>query len=218
MNERAGPLVRLVTEDDLGGVCEIVNYFIEKTVFNFRTEPQVVDEWRDQWRRLHSRFPWLLATNDDRLVGVAYTGPWNHRVVYQWTVEVTVYVDASAHRRGVGDALYTELLARLRRQGFRSAVAVIAPPNDPSVRLHERYGFIQVGQLGDAGYKVGAAGTMSDSGSAYCAAAAMRQRRRCPSRDEHIYEPRKNRQPCDELARAHGRLRAAECDRRELRL
>jgi phosphinothricin acetyltransferase len=147
--------VRLAAEDDLVRVCEIVNYFIENTVFNFRTEPQVVDEWRHDWRRLHSRFPWLVATTDDRLVGVAYTAPWSDRTAYQWTVEATVYVDASGHRRGVGDALYTELLGHLRRQGFRSAVAVIALPNDPSVRLHERHGFIQVGQLIDAGFKRG---------------------------------------------------------------
>lgn len=153
MSEQVGFRVRLATEDDLARVCEIVNYFIENTAFNFRTEPQVVDEWRSDWRRLHSRFPWLVTTTDDGLVGVAYAVPWNDRAAYQWTVEATVYVDASEHGRGVGDTLYTELLGRLRRQGFRSVVAVIALPNDPSVRLHERHGFIQAGRLVDAGFK-----------------------------------------------------------------
>jgi phosphinothricin acetyltransferase len=155
MSAPAGLRVRLAVEDDLARVCEIVNYFIENTVFNFRTEPQVVDEWRSDWKRLHSRFPWLVATSEDRLVGLAYATQWNHRIAYQWTVEVTVYVDAAAHGCGVGDALYTELLNRLRHQGFRSVVAVIALPNHPSVRLHERHGFIQVGQLTDAGFKRG---------------------------------------------------------------
>lgn len=105
--------------------------------------------------RLHSRFPWLVATINDRLVGVAYAAPRNDRTAYQWTIEATVYVDASAHRHGVGDALYTELLDRLRRQGFSSVVAVIALPNDASVRLHERHGFTQAGQLVNAGFKRG---------------------------------------------------------------
>jgi phosphinothricin acetyltransferase len=148
-------LVRPATNDDLVHVREIVNYYIEKTVFNFRTEPQSVDEWRNQWKRLHHRFPWLVAT-DDRVVGVAYAAPWNDRAASQWTAESTVYVDPAAQRRGVGDALYTELLGRLRRQGFHSVVAVIALPNDPSVRLHERHGFERVGRLVDAGYKRGA--------------------------------------------------------------
>ena len=147
--------VRLATEDDLAEVRGIVNYFIENTVINFRTEPQSLDEWRDAWRRLHSRFPWLVAV-DDRIVGVAYAAPWNDRAAYQWTAEVTVYVNPSRQRRGVGDALYTELLDRMRRKGFHSVVAVIALPNEPSVRLHERHGFTRVGQLVEAGYKRGA--------------------------------------------------------------
>lgn len=155
MSQRSGLRVRLATEDDLPEVCEIVNHFIENSFVNFRTEPQDADEWRNNWKRGHQRFPWLVAT-DDRVVGVAYAAPWNHRAAYQWTVEATVYVDPSRLRRGVGDALYTELLDRLRRQGFHSAVAVIALPNDASVRLHERHGFIRVGRLVEAGYKLGA--------------------------------------------------------------
>jgi phosphinothricin acetyltransferase len=97
-----------------------------------------------------------VATDDDHVVGMAYAGPWNERAAYQWTVESTIYVDPSAHRRGVGDALYAELLDRLRGLGFRSAVAVIALPNEPSVRLHERHGFTHVGRLLEAGHKHGA--------------------------------------------------------------
>jgi phosphinothricin acetyltransferase len=145
--------VRSATEEDLVRVCEIVNHYIEHSVFNFRTEPQRIDEVRALWAQRHQRFPWLVAGVDDRVVGVAYAGPWNDRAAYRWTVESTVYVEESAHGRRVGDALYTELLDRLRRQGFHSAVAVIALPNDPSVRLHERHGFTRVGELREAGFK-----------------------------------------------------------------
>ena len=155
MSHRSGLQVRPASEDDLPEVCRIVNHYIESSFVNFRTEPQTVDEWRNDWRRLHAQFPWLVA-DDDGVAGVAYAAPWNGRAAYQWTVEATVYVDAARQRRGVGDALYTELLARLRRQGFHSAVAVIALPNEPSVRLHERHGFVLAGQLVEAGYKLGA--------------------------------------------------------------
>ena len=155
MSQRSGLRVRPATEDDLPEVREIVNHYIESSFVNFRTAPQTVDEWRNDWRRLQSQFPWLVAT-DDGVVGVAYAAPWNGRAAYQWTAEATVYVDPARQRRGVGDALYTELLARLRRQGFHSAVAVIALPNEPSVRLHERHGFVLAGRLVEAGYKLGA--------------------------------------------------------------
>jgi phosphinothricin acetyltransferase len=147
--------VRPATEDDLPAVCAIINHYIENSFVNFRTEAQGVDEWRDDWRRLHSRFPWLVAT-DGRVVGVAYAAPFHGRAAYQWTVEATVYVDASMQRQGVGDALYTELLTRLPQLGFHSVVAVIALPNEPSVALHERHGFVPAGRLVEAGYKLGA--------------------------------------------------------------
>jgi len=38
-------------------------------------------------------------------------------------------------------------------RSFRNVVAVIALPNHPSVRLHERHGFIRICQLVDAGFK-----------------------------------------------------------------
>lgn len=147
--------VRPVGEEDLDGVREIINHFIETSVFNFRTEPQSTDEWAAEWRRLRERYPWLVAVESDRVVGVAYASPWNYRNAYQWAVETSVYVAPGCQRRGVGDALYANLLARLRRQGFRTAIGVIALPNPPSVGLHERHGFEPVGRLRDAGFKLG---------------------------------------------------------------
>ncbi len=146
--------VRPVEEDDLPRIRAIINHFIATSAFNFRTEPQTIDEWRADWRRLHTDYPWLAAVDAGRAVGVAYAAPWNYRNAYRWTVETTVYVDSETQRRGVGDALYANLLGRLRRQGFVSAVAVIALPNLPSVGLHERHGFTPVGLLRDAGYKL----------------------------------------------------------------
>jgi phosphinothricin acetyltransferase len=149
----SAPQVRAATEDDLVRVRDIVNHYIEHSVFNFRTEPQSIDEVRALWAQRHEQFPWLVAAVDGQVVGVAYAGPWNERAAYQWTVEATIYVDPSTHRRGVGDALYAKLLNRLRAQGFHSAIAVIALPNEPSVRLHERHGFQRVGRLREVGYK-----------------------------------------------------------------
>ena len=39
--------------------------------------------------------------------------------------------------------------------GFQSVMAGIALPNDPSVRLHEAFGFVAVGHVPRAGWKHG---------------------------------------------------------------
>jgi phosphinothricin acetyltransferase len=71
-------------------------------------------------------------------------------------VEVSAYVAASAHRSGVGRALYASLFAILVAQGFRNAYAGITLPNPASVRLHEAVGFAPVGTYRGIGYKFGA--------------------------------------------------------------
>ena len=46
-----------------------------------------------------------------------------------------------------------ELLAGLRARGIHSAFGVIALPNEASVALHERLGFVKVAHLREVGFK-----------------------------------------------------------------
>jgi phosphinothricin acetyltransferase len=61
-----------------------------------------------------------------------------------------------ARGRGIGKALYEQLLLLLEEQGFRNAYAGIALPNDASVKLHESVGFAAIGIYRGVGYKKGA--------------------------------------------------------------
>lgn len=99
--------------------------------------------------------PWLVAEDGGEVVGYAYACPFQARPAYRWSAGVSVYVAADRVGRGLGRALYTELLDRLRRQGFRNACAGITLPNPASVGLHESLGF-EVGVNRGVGWKHGA--------------------------------------------------------------
>ena len=99
--------------------------------------------------------PWLIAERDGRTVAYAYAGVYGARPAYRWTTETAIYVGSSDCGRGVGQVLYPVLLAVLRAQGFRSALARIALPNPGSTRLHAQCGFTQIGTHPDAGCKHG---------------------------------------------------------------
>jgi len=144
-----------VREDDLRDVCEIVNHYIAHTTWNFRLEPQTESDWLADWSANRARYPWLVASVDETVAGVAYTGPWKRRAAYDWSAEVTVYVAEDLQHLGVGRALYSRLLPMLDQLGFRTAVAVIALPNPGSVALHEAHGFHHVGTLPEIGFKHG---------------------------------------------------------------
>jgi phosphinothricin acetyltransferase len=70
-------------------------------------------------------------------------------------VDVSVYVRAAAHRRGIGRGLYSGLLRIVAAQGFCNAYGGITLPNPSSVGLHESMGFQAVGVYRAVGYKLG---------------------------------------------------------------
>jgi L-amino acid N-acyltransferase YncA len=148
-------MIRLATEADADAVAAIYAPYVRATAISFETEPPGADEMRGRIRAALAWAPWLVCERDGRVVGYAYAGRFHARAAYQWTVEVTVYVDSASHRAGVGRALYGVLLDALRLQGFHVAVGIIALPNPPSVGLHERLGFVNVGVAAAVGFKHG---------------------------------------------------------------
>jgi L-amino acid N-acyltransferase YncA len=118
--------------------------------------PPDAAEFAARIRKYSATHQFLVAEADGAVVGYAYACRWADRAAYDWSVETSVYVDADHYGKGVGRALYTELLARLRAQGFRIAVAGITLPNPASIGLHESIGFEPIGSLRDIGWKQGA--------------------------------------------------------------
>ena len=99
--------------------------------------------------------PWLVADQDGAVIGYAYAGPHHQRPGYRWSVNISVYVAPGQVGRGIGRALYDELLALLRRQGFVNVYAGITLPNPASVALHEAIGMRRIGVYEAVGYKHG---------------------------------------------------------------
>lgn len=64
-----------------------------------------------------------------------------------------VIVDSTAQGRGVAGMLYDDLIALARATGVGRVVCELdaEPPNEPSRRFHDRYGFVEVGTQWVAG-------------------------------------------------------------------
>lgn len=149
-------LVRLAAEADLPALAEIFNWAVRHTTATFQVEPVRVEAFADEWRARRERFPWFVAESSGRVLGFARAAPHKGPCAYAWSAEISVYVDADHHGRGVGTALYTRLLPTLRAQGYRSAIAVIAVPNPESERVHAGFGLRRMGRLEGVGFKRGA--------------------------------------------------------------
>ena len=148
-------IIRFATEADAGAIGAIYAPYVRETVISFEQEPPEEATLRERIGRISEMFPWVVCQRDDLVVGYAYASRHRERHAYQWSVDVTVYVQQGLHRSGVGRGLYTSLIGLLRLQGFYNAYAGIALPNDASIGLHRALGFQPVGVYERVGYKLG---------------------------------------------------------------
>jgi len=147
--------IRLAEAADAEAVAAVYAPFVTDSVISFEAEPPVPDEMRGRIAATTVSHPWLVCELDDVVVGYAYAVAHRTRAAYRWSTDTSVYVDAVWHRRGIGRALYTSLLAILRAQGLVNACAGITLPNPASVGLHESVGFRPVGVYERIGHKSG---------------------------------------------------------------
>jgi hypothetical protein len=89
------------------------------------------------------RYRLLVAEENGSVIGYASTGRFRDKRAYDTTAETSVYCAPEATGRGVGSALYRELFITLAGEDINRLAAGITLPNDASIALHKRFGFVQ---------------------------------------------------------------------------
>jgi L-amino acid N-acyltransferase YncA len=143
-------------ERDAAACVEIYAPAIVGSVTSFEEVVPSVEEFAERIRQTTRAYPWLVLEDGGSVVGYAYASQHRARAAYRWAADVSVYVAASHHRRGIGRRLYLELFARLKTQNLQVLCAGVTLPNDASVGLHRALGFEPVGVYRRIGYKLGA--------------------------------------------------------------
>ena len=147
-------VIRSAIEGDSHAIAAIYNHYVLDTVVTFEEHPVSSREMSDRIHKvLGDSLPYLVAVEDDAVVGYAYAAKWHQRSAYRYSVETTIYLDASCVGRKIGSHLYSVLLDQLSERGMHVAMGGIALPNDRSVALHERLGFKKVAQYAEVGFK-----------------------------------------------------------------
>ena len=76
--------------------------------------------------------------------------PWP---AYLYTIEHSIYVDASARGKGIASQLLQRLIAEAKAKGYRALVAGIDASNKASIQLHQKFAFKHAGTLTNVGFK-----------------------------------------------------------------
>lgn len=155
--------VRAGTEADLEPLTELYNHYVRETAITFDTTA-FTPEQRRPWLHSHPEdgAHRLLVAQDVRfagrapdrgILGYATSSPFRPKPAYSTSVEVSVYCAPEAAGRGIGTLLYKALFEALESEDVHCAYAGIALPNEPSARLHARFGFRHVGTYEEVGRK-----------------------------------------------------------------
>jgi phosphinothricin acetyltransferase len=148
--------IREATEDDAAVCAAIYAPYVTDTVITFEYEPPTPREMAARIEAAQRTHAWLVLEDDGRVVGYAYGGAYKERAAYQWSCEVSVYLELGRRRGGSGRALYTALLQRLAERGYRRVIAGMTLPNEASEGLHRAMGFEPIGVQRRIGWKSGA--------------------------------------------------------------
>jgi phosphinothricin acetyltransferase len=149
-------LIRPGSAEDILGLTDIFNYYIEHTNARFTTELQTVESCRAWFGGYGAgRYRLLVAHDASGVLGAAYSSRYRPSPAFDTTVETSIYMHPDRRRDGIGTRLYSALIQLLEDGDVHLAVAGVAQPNEASNALHRKLGFEEVGTFRDYARKRG---------------------------------------------------------------
>jgi len=143
------PTIRFAQAPDLPKIVEIYNAAIPGRMATADTEEVTVvarESWFNEFDP--ARRPlWVLTDLSETIQGWLSLRSFYGRPAYAATVEVAVYTDPQARRRGVAKSLLHHALASAPALGVRTLLAFAFAHNAPSIALFEQAGFLPWGRL-----------------------------------------------------------------------
>lgn len=146
-------MIRNVRQTDAKPLVDIYNYYVKNTVVTFDLETISETDMQANIKSVTEKYPWLVYEIEGTMAGYAYAAQWKKRKAYNSTVETTVYLHPDFVGKGIGSALYDELLTIVKSRGYHLAIGGISLPNAASVALHEKFGFTKAAHYHQVGFK-----------------------------------------------------------------
>ena len=151
------PVLREARREDIAAIAAIYAHHVEHGLASFELAAPSVDQMAQRFEGITGAgYPYLVATEGERVLGYAYASAFRTRPAYRFTVEDSVYIDPAATGRGLGRQLLQSIIAACTRAGFRQMIAVIGDSaNHASIGLHRACGFDRMSVFVATGFKHG---------------------------------------------------------------
>jgi len=145
-------MIRKTDLTDAQDISNIYNHDITHTVISFEETSVSAEEMSSRMNAVFQhRLPWLVALDNEQIIGYAYASPWQKRSAYRFSVEVSAYTVPSVKSQGWESKLFEILLAELKNNSVHTVIGGISLPNPSSVALHEKFGMQKVAHYKEVG-------------------------------------------------------------------
>lgn len=152
-NQSLNGRVRLATLEDADEILAIYAPYIEQTTISFEWTVPTPEAFRARMKQSMEDYPYIVYEENGVILGYAYAHRAFERYSYRFCAELSVYIKQDARVKGIGTLLYRILIDLCREMGIKTLYGVVTNPNEASFRLHERLGFVRVGNFPNSGHK-----------------------------------------------------------------
>lgn len=146
-------MIRNAGIEDAKSLQAIYAPYVLKTAITFDYQVPSITAFEKRIVTISERFPFLVYEEDGQVLGYAYASPYKERAAYDWSSEVSIYLDEAVRGRGIGTQLYDALEQELAQRGLKNCLACITYPNEASENFHHKRGYQKVAHFPKIGYK-----------------------------------------------------------------
>ncbi|NLD92635.1 MAG: N-acetyltransferase [Fibrobacter sp.] len=108
-------LIRTAEIEDIAMILDIYSYYVNNTTITFEIIPPAVEEMNRRVMETVKNSDWIVYEYNKAIVGYAYYSKFRERKAYDYSCETTIYVHKDFTGKGIGSALYGQLISNLKK-------------------------------------------------------------------------------------------------------
>jgi len=150
--------IETISEEHLKDTHKIYNYYIVNSFSNFEEKKLSFKDFYKNYKNIiDQKLPYLVALDNEKVVGIAYLNKFRDKSGYRFAFENTIYVHNEYIKQGIGSKLLKELIiVSKKNKNIKIIVAVIGSIDSKgSLKIHQKLGFKKLGVLKKIGFKNG---------------------------------------------------------------
>ena len=155
-------VIREATSQDIQGMLEIFNYYIDNSFAAYLETPVGPDFFQPSNNEYEhdktQHFPFYVIEEKDennRVIGLGVLRPYFPFRNFQHTGVVSYFILPEYTRKGLGAQLLDVLYLNAKKKNMKSLLANVSSKNQASLNFHLKHGFVECGRFKAVGTKFG---------------------------------------------------------------